>query len=155
MDQRNQGASKRTMRTPEEQPILRYGAVAVIVRQGRLLVIRRSQHVIAPGYHCFPGGGIEPGESETQALMRELREELNCDVRPVKRLGETVSHWRVHLAWWHAELAEDAELVPNPQEVESMHWLTPEEIVGLPNLLDSNREFVDSLLRGELPLQMK
>ena len=52
----------------------------------------------------------------------------------------------MHLAWWHAELAEDAELVANPLEVESIHWLAPEEIVELPNLLDSNREFVDELV---------
>ncbi len=138
------------MRTPDEQPILRYGAVAVIVRQGRLLVIRRSQHVIAPGYHCFPGGGIEPGETEAQALVRELREELNCEVRPLARLGETVSHWRVHLAWWHAEMAADAQLTPNPLEVETIEWLTPEEILALPNLLDSNREFMAKVLSGEV-----
>lgn len=143
------------IRTPEEQPILRYGAVAVIVRQQRLLVIRRSQHVIAPGDYCFPGGGIEPGETETQALVRELREELNCDVRPLKRLGETVSHWRVHLAWWHSALADDAQLAPNPLEVAAIHWLTPEEIIALPNLLDSNRDFIGSMLRGELPFAME
>ncbi len=141
---------------PSESPaIVRYGAVAVIVRSGRLLVIRRSQQVVAPGYFCFPGGGIEAGETEIQALVRELREELNCEVRPLKRLWENVSRWRVHLAWWHAELAEGATIVPNPAEVESVHWLEPNEILELPVVLDSNRDFVARLVQGEVPLKIE
>jgi len=49
--------------------------VAVILRGERFLVICRSQQVRAPGMYCFPGGGIEPGETEEQALRRELLEE--------------------------------------------------------------------------------
>jgi 8-oxo-dGTP pyrophosphatase MutT (NUDIX family) len=139
---------------PENQAIVRFGAVAVIAQQGKLLVIRRSQHVVAPGYFCFPGGGLEPGETETEALVRELREELNCEITPTRRLWENVSRWRIHLAWWQATLVEGTSVVPNPLEVETVHWLTPAEIASLPNVLDGNREFVGSLLRGEIPLDL-
>ena len=47
--------------------IRRRGVVAVIVRDQRLLVIRRASGVAAPGMYCFPGGGIEPGEIEEEA----------------------------------------------------------------------------------------
>jgi 8-oxo-dGTP diphosphatase len=140
--------------TPEEtEPaITRRGAVAVIEREGRLLVIRRSANVLAPRQFCFPGGGLEPGETEAEALVRELQEELNCQVRPVARLWETVTHWRVHLAWWQAALERCGEPAPNPLEVESIHWLTPREILNLEDVVDGNRQFVEALLRGEVTL---
>ena len=54
----------------------RRGAVAIVVREGRMLVIRRSRHVIAPLTYCFPGGGIEDGETEETAVVREVHEEI-------------------------------------------------------------------------------
>jgi 8-oxo-dGTP diphosphatase len=134
-------------------PIVRYGAVAVIVRQARLLVIRRSQQVIAPGMYCFPGGGIEAGETEQQAVIRELQEELNCAVQPTRRIWESVSSWRVHLAWWRAELGENAAIVPNPLEVESAHWLTLAELDRLPNQLESNQQFLAAIRNGAISLE--
>jgi hypothetical protein len=61
----------------------------------------------------------------------------------------------VHLAWWHAELVGEADPTPNPLEVESIHWLEPEEIMALPNLLDSNRDFIAGLLRGDVLLRLE
>jgi 8-oxo-dGTP diphosphatase len=133
-------------------PIVRYGAVAVIIQDGRLLVIRRSQHVIAPGMYCFPGGGIEPGESEEQAVVRELHEELGCAVRPFRRVWESISSWGVHLAWWRAELLPELPVVPNPLEVESAQWVTLEELARLPNQLESNQHFLAAIGRGEVVL---
>src|ERR1700716_3343963 len=122
----------------------RRGAVAVIVRDSRVLVIRRSANVVAPGAFCFPGGHIEPGESEEQALVRELREELGVTVRPVRRLWRSLTPWQVELAWWLAEVNPHEPLVPNPQEVASIHWVTPGEMSSLAELLESNREFLSS-----------
>ena len=126
--------------------------MAVIVRDGRMLVIRRSQSVVAPGAFCFPGGGIEPGETEAQALVREIREELGVAVKPVRRIWQSVTPWGVDLAWWLADLAADADPVPNPTEVESLHWHTPQEMAGLPELLESNRDFLDALESGRILL---
>jgi len=132
----------------------RRGAVAVMAHQGRLLVIRRSRTVIAPGTFCFPGGRIEPGETEQEALVRELREELGAAIRPVRRIWQCVTPWQVRLAWWSARLDDGTELVPNPAEVESVHWWTPEEMAQLPDLLESNRRFLEALARGEIDLHV-
>ncbi len=131
----------------------RRGVIAVVVRQGRLLVIRRSQHVVAPGAICFPGGGIEVGESEFEALVREIAEELGAAGVPVRSLWRSVTPWNVDLSWWLAEVEADAPLAPNPAEVESIHWLTPQELLEHPELLSSNREFLESVLRGEIDLE--
>jgi 8-oxo-dGTP diphosphatase len=122
----------------------RRGVVAVILREDRFLVIRRSQFVRAPGMHCFPGGAIEAGESEEQALCRELAEELALVAQPVRKIWESVTPWNVALAWWQASIAPEAVPQPNPQEVETFDWLTTEEILLLPDLLPSNAAFLDA-----------
>lgn len=128
---------------PASLPIRKHGVVAVVLAGDRFLVIRRSQYVRAPGMVCFPGGAIEPDESETDAVVREMREELSVAVHPVRRLWDSVTPWQVHLAWWLVELVPDAPLVPHPAEVESFHWLTAAEIRGMVDVLASNLEFLN------------
>ncbi len=83
------------------------------------------------------------GETEPDALCREMQEELGCDVTPVRRIWRSRTAWQVDLAWWLAELDEGVELRPNSAEVESYQWLTVTELQELPQLLSSNREFLD------------
>ncbi|NUQ62193.1 MAG: NUDIX domain-containing protein [Pirellulales bacterium] len=130
----------------------RRGAVGVVVRAGKLLVIRRSQFVVAPGRYCFPGGAIEAAESEEEALVREIREELNVEIRPQRRIWRSVTPWNVELAWWLGQLADGAEPVPNQAEVESVHWYTPAGMTRLAGLLESNLAFLDALSAGEVSL---
>jgi len=125
------------------------GVVAVVLRGDKFLLIRRSQHVRSPGKYCFPGGGIEAGESEELAVVREFAEELNAVVKPVRRIWQSLTVTNVALAWWLVELAEDQTLKVNPLEVESVHWLTREEALALPELLASNRDFYAALERGD------
>lgn len=61
-------------------PVL--GASAAIFRDGRLLVARRALAPMA-GLWSFPGGGVELGETLHEAVRREVREEIGCDIRPV------------------------------------------------------------------------
>jgi 8-oxo-dGTP pyrophosphatase MutT (NUDIX family) len=130
------------------------GVVAVVPRLDRLLVIKRSQTVIAPGAYCFPGGGIHDDESESVAVVREMREELNVEATPGRCLWRSVTPWNVELAWWLAELSADRVLVPNEAEVEAVHWLTPDEIRSLAGLLESNHHFLDAWQRAEFALPL-
>ena len=56
------------------------------------------------------------------------------------------------LSWWLADLDVTAALAPNPAEVASVHWIAPDELLELPELLSSNREFLQAVLRGEILL---
>jgi 8-oxo-dGTP pyrophosphatase MutT (NUDIX family)/predicted kinase len=63
---------------------LRPRAVAVVVQQGRVLVVRRRAH--GREYAVLPGGGLEPGESPEQAVLRELFEETTLTARVQRQL---------------------------------------------------------------------
>ena len=79
-------------------------------------------------------------------------EEIGVAVRPLRRLWQCRTAWNVELAWWLAQLPEGAEPEPNPAEVASIHWFTPEEMAAQPALLPSNREFLDLVLAGQISL---
>lgn len=131
-------------------PPARRGVVAVIARQGRLLVIQRSQFVEAPGAYCFPGGALETGEDEAAALVRELDEELNITARPLRRLWHSTTDWNVALSWWHTVIDEHLTPIPNDEEVADFRWLTIAELRTLPGLLSSNHRFLDVIESGEV-----
>jgi len=66
----------------------RIPCVGAIVRDeaGRLLLIQRG-HDPEAGRWSLPGGRIEPGESDAQALVREMREETGLTVEPGPLVG--------------------------------------------------------------------
>ncbi len=139
---------------PQSDPPCRtgFGVVAVITRQDEFLVIRRSQFVRAAGAFCFPGGGIEPGETEPVALCREMREELAAEIHAVRRLWTNRTPRGVQLSWWRAELAANSPLQANPEEVESIHWFSAAHLRDHPLVLPTNREFLEALERNEFCL---
>src|SRR6266566_5207563 len=55
-------------------------------RDGRLLLIKRG-HEPGAGLWSLPGGRIEPGETDTQALVREMLEETGLTVEPRRLIG--------------------------------------------------------------------
>ncbi len=128
------------------------GVVAVVPDGQRLLVIKRSRTVVAPGAYCFPGGGIHDGESEEAAIVREMREELNIDSTPIRRIWQSLTPWQVDLGWWLVELPTKFELRANEGEVAEITWLLPHEIRSLDGLLESNHHFFDAWDRGEFSL---
>lgn len=61
---------------------------AMIEEEGRYLITQRPPRATLPLLWEFPGGKVEPGESDQQALARELREEMAIAVA----VGERVIH---------------------------------------------------------------
>lgn len=64
---------------------------AVIVRDGLIYCARRGLGRVLPGMWEFPGGKVETDESFAEALVREIDEELGCEISVIKPL-ETTTH---------------------------------------------------------------
>lgn len=131
--------------------IVKRGVVAVARRGDRFLAIRRGRTVAAGGRVCFPGGHIEPGEAEHEAVVRECREELAAAVAPAECVYRSVTAWGTALAWWRVTL-EEGELVPHPIEVDEILWLSLEEMLADPTLLAGNRDFLEAVIAGRVQL---
>lgn len=58
----------------------------------KIIMIHRISPKRPDGYYIFPGGGVDPGESPEQACVREMLEETNLVVTPVKLLGIQFHH---------------------------------------------------------------
>jgi 8-oxo-dGTP diphosphatase len=77
---------------------------AIIMRGSKILVTKRPAHKKEGLKWEFPGGKVEPGETEQEALIREIREELSIDVNPIEEIGAVaikVPH--INLTAWNCQ----------------------------------------------------
>jgi len=108
--------------------------VAGVLRdaEGRVLLARRAPDKHLGGTWEFPGGKREPGESGTQALKRELAEELGISagtIRPWLSLTHAYPELTVRL-WLH--LVEDWRGELHGREGQALDWVAPEAMRELP-----------------------
>ena len=119
----------------------------------KYLVIRRSASVLAPNTLCFPGGGIEPGETPEEAVCREFREEIGTDIEINRHVWENITPWGVHLDWFLGRIVQpNAVITREPREVADVLWLTMPELLEAPDLLKSNEAFLNKVIQGEISL---
>ena len=99
---------------------------AALVREGRVLASRRTGPAHLAGMWEFPGGKVEEGETDEQALVRELQEELGVEITVGARVGPelalgTDAVMRVYLATLVSG-------VPQLNDHDAHRWLTADEL---------------------------
>jgi 8-oxo-dGTP diphosphatase len=111
---------------------------AAVVRDGRLLAARRTAPPATAGRWEFPGGKVDEGETEAQAVVRELQEELGVTVRVERWLAhqEPIGPYLLKVA---LVTLEDGE--PQPHEHDRVRWLARDEL-GEVDWLDGDRPFL-------------
>lgn len=106
--------------------------VAAVVRRGdAILVSRRHAHAARGGQWEFPGGKVEPGESEPEALRREIAEELGCGVTVgglIARHTHRYPDLEVELAFYACRLPAGA--APAPIGVAALEWAAAGTLAG-------------------------
>ena len=115
---------------------------AAIVRDGRVLAARRTTPASAAGRWEFPGGKVEPGETETESLVREVEEELGLRISVDRWLAgseEIGDRYRLRVALATIEAGE-----PSPVEHDQVRWLAVDEL-GDVDWLDADRPFLSEL----------
>jgi 8-oxo-dGTP diphosphatase len=133
---------------------MKHVAVGILLRDGRVLACQRKNIVRYPLKWEFPGGKIEKGESAHQALVRELKEELNIDARPDALL---LTHdWTYPEDNPHHEsdgafrvsyfIVRQFTGQPVNRTFEEIRWVTPEELQTM-DVLAGNHEAIALLLQ--------
>lgn len=129
-------------------------SAGIIHRDGRVLVGQRRRADRHPFKWEFPGGKVEAGESPQQALVRELREELQIQANIGSELARYEHNYpsgsRVHLLFFAVpEFAGE----PTALVFEQICWI---DLAKLPTVdfLDGDLDFVKRLARGDFRRQL-
>jgi len=99
---------------------------AVIESEGRYLITQRRSSAVLPDLWEFPGGKVEFGERDEEALQREIRERLDAQVR-VSQMISFVRHpyerYTVDLHLYQCELLSDVRIVG----VQDFRWISSDQ----------------------------
>lgn len=115
-----------------------------VVHKGRVLAQQRAYPAHDAGKWELPGGRVEQGESEEDAVVRECKEELAVDVVPTGRLGNDVPLRNgMLLRAYRAELV-DPGVRPRAVEHREVRWLEADDLAGL-DWLDADRVLLPAL----------
>jgi mutator protein MutT len=112
---------------------------SIIERDGKLLVCERPAHKRHGGLWEFPGGKVEPGESDFEAVERELGEELGVRVVEVGPVLFSINDPGSHFVIEFLPVAIAGE--PQALEHSALSWVAEEELFALA-LAPSDRKFV-------------
>lgn len=108
-------------------------AAAIIYRDGRVLAARRADDAEGGGWE-LPGGKLEQGETSKEALRREIREELGCELQLVW-LYDTVEHdypdFHLSMDCFVCSLAPGSEPTADPAVHDELRWLTQDELMDV------------------------
>ena len=109
------------------------GAV-IADKMGRILAAQRPYSEISyKSYKWeFPGGKVEQNESPQEALHREIREELDCEIVVKEKLGEIqydYPDFKLKMDLYLCQLKEGS--TPKALEHHQIKWITPQEIDNL------------------------
>lgn len=122
--------------------------VAALIRQGGQVLLTQRK----PGRHLglsweFPGGKVEAGETDEEALMRELREELGVSVVVGTRCFETRHTYgarEMHLLVYRCRLTEGE---PRALDVNAVEWV-PEQKIQERSFLPADLPLVHGIANG-------
>ncbi len=129
----------------------RIRVAAIIVKDESVLLVRHEKQ--GRTYWLLPGGGCEYGESVGEALVRELKEEANLDIR----VGDLVivndsippdGHRHVLNLYFTAEVAGGELKCQSDERLKEAAWVPVSEVSGLTFYPDIREHLFDAIRNG-------
>lgn len=100
---------------------------------GQVLLALRAPDVSRPNLWEYPGGKVEPGETDATALMREWREELGQPCTVDRRIAHTIFHFEVTFKVTLYQVTMRSGAAPRPLAAVDLQWVDPAwAVVHLP-----------------------
>jgi 8-oxo-dGTP diphosphatase len=121
-------------------------AAALCDPQGRILIAQRPATKHMAGRWEFPGGKVAAAETEPQALLRELSEELGVQVREPQfclRLTHAYPDRSVELSFW---IVRDYSGEPRGLDGQQLRWVPAADLKDQ-DILEADRPFIEALQR--------
>ena len=114
--------------------VITCSAVALIDNDGRVLLAQRPEGKAMAGLWEFPGGKIEQGETPEQALVRELKEELDIDtsgscLAPLTFASHSYDDFHLLMPVFACRVWQG---IPTPQEGQKLAWVKPDDMKDYP-----------------------
>ena len=109
-----------------------YDVVAALLfdEEGRILACKRPSHDAWAGWWEFPGGKVDDNESPSQALSRELEEEIGVSTSPIHLVESSIFDYddrTVRLQIWNCGTIDPNQISLN--EHDELRWLAKEELM--------------------------
>lgn len=104
---------------------------AIFVQEEKILAMKRAAHKPLPGKWEFPGGKIENNESAEEALIREIKEELDVDINQLELFDHSITllpDWEVDLSCF---LVQTKSFPTESTDHDEMRWLDKENLLEL------------------------
>jgi len=127
-------------RTPSKPIPEHHIAVGVVSHNGRLLITRRSDDGLLGGLWEFPGGKVRKNETAENACIREIREEVNLQVKIVSYITQVkhaYTHFKIVMDVFHCLYLSGKAKLNGPV---AYKWITSDEISNYP-LPKANHKF--------------
>ena len=118
-------------------------AIAILWRDGLVLVRRRRADEWLPGVWEFPGGKVDPGETPEQAAAREVMEEMEVDATGL-RLIETIDFDYPDRSARIFVFEGGCRGEPHAPDGAAWEWISPFELASRP-IPPANRDLVSRL----------
>lgn len=116
-------------------------AVGLIVKNGQALLAKRAEHQHQGGRFEFPGGKVEAGELVTDALARELHEELGIHIHAPQFVQRLTYRYPEKTVCLHVYRIESFDGEPTGREGQPLHWVDLDQLFEL-SFPDANRPIV-------------
>lgn len=98
------------------------------------------------GAYYPPGGHLEAGEDEKEALKRETKEELGIDIEPIKMITESPGDMPDQIThWWGCKIKTGEPSIIDGDEIDDVGYFTKDEMENL-KLWPATKEFFKKYL---------